>query len=314
MRIIFFGKGKRGLVCLQKMLQEQENILLIVSQENDTYLQTFEQIAKESKIEISCPADPNENNLLEKLGSFDADLFILAGYGRILKESCLNIPKINCINLHGGKLPEYRGSSPMNWALINGEKEIGISIIEVDSGIDTGNVLAESSKKITKHTNVAELHEWANETFPDLLQSVVTKIREDTLISKNQDNSISCYYPRRFLEDGFILWDQINCVDAHNKIRALTEPYPCAYSYFVNRKIKFLSSRIPEYSFRGEAGRIYRKSNGSFLIGTKDQALWITEALFTDDQSSAYSEIQLYDRLSTIHQLAELNLKTNENR
>ena len=314
MRIIFFGKGKRGLVCLQKMLQEQENILLIVSQEKDPYLHIFEQIAKESKIEISCPDDPNEAPAISKLESVDADLFILAGYGMILRESCLSIPKINCINLHGGKLPEYRGSSPMNWALINGEKEIGISIIEVDSGIDTGNVLAECSKKIDLHTNIAELHEWANEKFPVLLQSVITKIKEGTLVPKKQDNSIACYYPRRFSEDGFILWDQTNCIDAHNKIRALTEPYPCAYSYWQKRKIKLISSKIPEYSFRGEAGRIYKKSKGSFLIGTKDQALWITEALFCDDQSSAYSELQLYDRLSTIHQFTELNLYINENR
>ena len=314
MKIIFFGKGKRGLVCLQKMQQEQENILLIISQENDPYRQTFEQIAKESKIEISCPTDPNANYFLEKLGSFEADLFVLAGYGMILRESCLSIPKINCINLHGGKLPEYRGSSPMNWALINGEKQIGISIIEVDSGIDTGNVLAECSTKIDQHTNIAELHEWANEKFPVLLLSVITKIKEGTLVPKKQDNSIACYYPRRFSEDGFILWDQTNCIDAHNKIRALSEPYPCAYSYWEKRKIKFISSKIPEYSFRGEAGRIYRKSKGSFLIGTKDQALWITEALFCDDQSSAYSELQLYDKLSTIHQVTELNLNINENR
>lgn len=314
MRIIFFGKGKRGLVCLQKLQQEKEDILLIICQQNDPFLQSFEEFAKESKIEIFCPGDPNEPSSHNKLESLDTDLFILAGYGMILKESCLSIPKINCINLHGGKLPEYRGSSPMNWALLNGEKKVSISIIEVDSGIDTGNVLAECSKKIVKHTNIAQLHEWANEKFPELLQSVITKIKEGSLVLRKQDDSLACYYPRRFAEDGFILWDQTNCINAHNKIRALTEPYPCAYSYLGKRKIKFLSSRIPKDSFRGEAGRIYRKSNGSFLIGTKDQALWITEALFTDDQSSAYSEIQLYDRLSTIHQLAELNLYPNENR
>lgn len=314
MRIIFFGKGKRGLVCLQKLLQQKEEVMLIICQQNDSFLQSFMEFAKESNIEIFCPADPNKPSSLEKFESVDADLFILAGYGMILGKRCLNIPKINCINLHGGKLPEYRGSSPMNWALINGEKEIGISIIEVDSGIDTGNVLAECSKKIDSQTNIADLHEWANEKFPELLQSVITKIKEGSLVLRKQDDSLACYYPRRFAEDGLILWDQTNCIDAHNKIRALAEPYPCAYSYLGKRKIKFLSSRIPEDSFRGEAGRIYRKLNGCFLIGTQDQALWITNALFCDDQSSAYSEIKLYDRLSTIHQLAELNLYTNENR
>ena len=299
MRIIFFGKGKRGLVCLQKMLQEQENILLIVSQENDTYLHTFEQIAKESKIEISCPADPNENNLLEKLGSFDADLFILAGYGRILKESCLNIPKINCINLHGGKLPEYRGSSPMNWALINGAKNIGISIIEVDSGIDTGSILASSSLTIDENTNISDLHSWANEEFSNLLIDVVAKIKKGTLSPVRQDEAKSSYYPRRFAEDGFILWDQIDAIDAHNKIRALTLPYPCAFSFFKNRRINLISSRLTSNPVFGEAGRVYRKANGAFLISSRDRALWITQAIFEDDSSPAYNELSLYDSLVT---------------
>lgn len=314
MRIIFFVKGKRGLVCLQKLQQEKEDILLIICQQNDRFLQSFEEFAKETKIEIFCPDDPNEPSSLYKLKSVDADLFILAGYGMILGKRCISIPKMHCINLHGGKLPEYRGSSPMNWALMKGEKEVGISIIEVDSGIDTGFILAETSTQIDSDTTIADLHDWANEKFPDLLQSVITKIKKGSLVLRKQDESLACYYPRRFAEDGFILWDQTNCIDAHNKIRALTEPYPCAYSYLRNRKIKFISSRIPEPSFRGEAGRIYRKSNGCFLIGTQDQALWITKALFTDDESSAYAQLNVYDRLSTIHQFAELHLNRNENR
>lgn len=314
MRIILFGKGKRGLVCLEKLQQEKEKVLLVICQQSDSSLHSFEEFAKESNIEIFCPADPNEASALNKLKSVDADLFILAGYGMILGKKCLSIPKMHCINLHGGKLPEYRGSSPMNWALINGEKEVGISIIEVDSGIDTGFILAETLKQIDRHTSIADLHQWANEQFPKLLQSVITKIKEGSLVLRKQNDSFACYYPRRFSEDGFILWDQINCINAHNKIRALSQPYPCAYSYLGNRKIKFLSSKIPKSSFRGEAGRIYRKSNGCFLIGTQDQALWITKALFTDDESSAYTQLNVYDRLSTIHQFAELRLNYNENR
>lgn len=314
MRIVFFGKGKRGLVCLQKLRLQKENVPLVICQHSDPSLHSFKEFAKESNIEISCPADPNDASAINKLESVDADLFILAGYGMILGKRCISIPKMHCINLHGGKLPEYRGSSPMNWALMRGEKEVSISIIEVDSGIDTGFILAETSKQIDSDTTIADLHEWANAQFPELLQSVITKIKEGSLVLRKQDDSLACYYPRRFAEDGFILWDQTNCIDAHNKIRALTQPYPCAYSYLGNRKIKFISSRIPESSFRGEAGRIYRKSNGCFLIGTQDQALWITKALFTDDESSAFTQLNVYDRLSTIHQLAELHLNINENR
>ena len=228
MRIVFFGKGKRGLVCLQKLRLQKENVLLVICQHSDPSLHSFEEFAKESNIEIFSPADPNEASAINKLESMDVDLFILAGYGMILGKRCLSIPKMHCINLHGGKLPEYRGSSPMNWALMRGEKEVGISVIEVNSGIDKGLILAETSKQIDSDTTIADLHQWANEQFPELLQSVITKIKEGSLLLRKQDDALACYYPRRFAEDGFILWDQINCIDAHNKIRALTEPYPCA--------------------------------------------------------------------------------------
>ena len=314
MKIIFFGKGKRGLVCLEKLLSEGENVLLIVNQKNDSFAPSFEKIALQSKIESYCPENPNTPSALSKLGSFDADIFVLAGYGLILEKKCLSLPKMHCINLHGGKLPEFRGSSPMNWALLKGEKEIGISIIEVEAGIDTGDIHAESFQRIDCDTPIGALHQWANEQFPELLNDVLKKIKAGTLASKKQDHSKSSYYPRRFPEDGFILWDQINCIDAHNKIRALTDPYPCAFSYLGERKIKFLSSKIPDSPFYGEAGRIYKMSNDSFLIGTRDKAIWITKALFTDDESSAYTQLNVYDRLSTIHQFAELHLNKNENR
>ena len=313
LKIIFFAKGERGLACLRQLLFEKENVLLVVCQKNDSHLCELKKLAKNSEIEFYCPDNPNTDSALSKFSSLNAEIFILAGYGLILRKRCLTIAKI-CLNLHGGKLPEYRGSSPMNWALINGEKEIGISIIKTDEGIDTGDVLAEALKSIDIDTDIDELHKWANEKFPEILLKVLRSIKEGTLVSIKQDNSLAHYYPRRFPKDGFILWDQLNCIEAHNKIRALSDPYPCAYSYLGKRKIKFLSSKIPKSFFHGEAGRIYRKSRGSFLIGTMDQALWITDAIFADDQSSAFAGLNVYDSLSTIHQFVLSNLNPHENR
>ena len=116
MRIVFFGKGKRGLVCLQKLQQEKKmSCLSFVS--IVTLPSLIREICQGIKNRNLFPADPNEASAINKLESVDADLFILAGYGMILGKRCISIPKMHCINLHGGKLPEYRGSSPMNWAL-----------------------------------------------------------------------------------------------------------------------------------------------------------------------------------------------------
>lgn len=302
MKIVFFGKGKRGLRCLQKLFEAGESIVSVVLQQGDPLTDQFQCIAERNRVEILFPKNPNSSEILIKFKSLSPDLFILAGYGLILKQKCLDIPKTLSINLHGGKLPEYRGSSPMNWALINGEKNIGISIIEVDSGIDTGNILAESSLTIDGNTNISDLQSWANEEFSNLLIDVLAKIKNRSLSPLKQDEGKSSYYPRRFSEDGFILWDQIDAIDAHNKIRALTLPYPCAFTFFGNRKINLISSRLTSNPVFGEAGRIYRKANGAFLISARDRALWITKAIFEDNSSPAHLELNRYDSLASLRQ------------
>ncbi len=312
MKIVFFGKGKRGLKCLLKLVETGQSIVAVVLQQGDPLIDQFHWIAEENNIEILIPQNPNSSETLIKLKSLNPDLFILAGYGLILKQKCLDIPDILSINLHGGKLPEYRGSSPMNWALINGEKNVSISIVEVDSGIDTGSILAESSLRIDGNTNICDLHSWANEEFSNLLIEVLAKIKKGTLSRVKQDEGKSRYYPRRFSEDGFILWDQIDAIDAHNKIRALTLPYPCAFTFFRNRKINLISSRLTSNPVFGEAGRIYRKANGAFLISARDRALWITEAIFEDDSSPAYLELSRYDSLANLKQEVLKNLQVSK--
>lgn len=312
MKIVFFGKGKRGLKCLLKLVETGQSIVAVVLQQGDPLIDQFHWIAEENNIEILIPQNPNSSETLIKLKSLSPDLFILAGYGLILKQKCLDIPDILSINLHGGKLPEYRGSSPMNWALINGEKNVSISIVEVDSGIDTGSILAESSLTIDGNTNICDLHSWANEEFSNLLIEVLAKIKKGTLSRVKQDEGKSRYYPRRFSEDGFILWDQIDAIDAHNKIRALTLPYPCAFTFFRNRKINLISSRLTSNPVFGEAGRIYRKANGAFLISARDRALWITEAIFEDDSSPAYLELSRYDSLANLKQEVLKNLQVSK--
>lgn len=312
MKIVFFGKGKRGLKCLLKLVETGQSIVAVVLQQGDPLIDQFHWIAEENNIEILIPQNPNSSETLIKLKSLSPDLFILAGYGLILKQKCLDIPDILSINLHGGKLPEYRGSSPMNWALINGEKNVSISIVEVDSGIDTGSILAESSLRIDGNTNIYDLHSWANEEFSNLLIEVLAKIKKGTLSRVKQDEGKSRYYPRRFSEDGFILWDQIDAIDAHNKIRALTLPYPCAFTFFRNRKINLISSRLTSNPVFGEAGRIYRKANGAFLISARDRALWITEAIFEDDSSPAYLELSRYDSLANLKQEVLKNLQVSK--
>ena len=302
MKIIFWVKGNRGVSCLRKVLENSYCIdSLVLQQQHDKewYLEAL-RIGKKYGIAVFEPEDPNSHQTEEFLKRRLPDLFILAGYGKIVKQNIIDIPKLMCINLHGGKLPEYRGSSPMNWALINGESEFGISIIKVDTGVDTGAVIMDRLFTIDDNSTIYDLHKIADDAFPQMLLKVLEQLKDGSYSMRKQDPSGAAYYPLRFPDDGLVLWDMMTAQDVHNRIRALTVPYPCAFTYYQGRKVRLVSSTLKETEFFGEPGRVYQKKEGKLLVYAKDKCLWITKAVFEDTGESLYQQIARYERLATV--------------
>ena len=301
MDIVFFAKGIRGYTCLKKLLADGYAVTFVVGHDTDPH-DTYSAItlAREHLIEVACPSNPNTQEFERVLRTQKADVFVLAGYGMILKENIISIPKKICINLHGGKLPEYRGSSPMNWALINGDRTFGLSIIKVDTGVDSGPVLYAEEFPVKGNDTIVDLHRLANEAFPQMLTAVLGKIKSEDFIAQPQDASKAQYYPLRFPDDGLILFDQLKAEEIHNRIRALTEPYPCAFSFYKKRKVKLLSSCLQTGNFYGEPGRIYRKTEKGFLICGMDKCLWITKAVFADTGENVLAVVKKYEQMTTV--------------
>lgn len=300
MKIVFFGNGKRAFICLKHLIEESQNIVGVVGIPNELDQEnTILSLAIDNNIPIIVTEDPNAKDTISLIKKYNSDIFVLGGYCKILNSKILSIPKRMAINLHAGKLPEYRGSSPLNWALINGEEEFTISIIKVTIGIDAGPILKEQTFEIDLDDNIYNLHEKANYHFPIMLSQLINEITSNKYLEKPQDIKNCSYFPRRFKEDGFILFDQYKCDDVHNRIRALSKPYPCAFSYVGKKKVYFISSRLNEGKFYGEPGRVYRKVNNEILVCCNDKSLWITNAEF-EDGSDAIKEISVYDSFSTL--------------
>ncbi|MFC1883623.1 methionyl-tRNA formyltransferase [Thermodesulfobacteriota bacterium] len=307
MKIIFWIKGNRGVSCLKKVIENGYTIDLLVlqAQAGKQWYQQANKLAQEYNIKTAEPEEPNSPETEKFLEKSNPDLFVLAGYGKILRQNIIKIPKIMCINLHGGKLPEYRGSSPMNWVLIRGQQSFGISIIKVDAGVDTGDVLLDRSFPIDENSNIRDLHAKADESFPEMLVEVLNMLKDGSYKLRSQDNEKASYFPLRFPEDGLIFWDMFTAEEIHNRIRALTQPYPCAYSYFKGRKVKLLSSVLRSQDFFGEPGRVYLKKEGKLLVCAKDKCLWIAEAVFEDTGDSIFGSISRYERFATVMAVAE---------
>jgi methionyl-tRNA formyltransferase len=306
MKLVVFGKGERGARCLDALHCAGHEIALAVGQGSgaESAGSGLAETARALGYPLYQPEDPNAPEARVALAELKADLFVLAGYGKILKRAALGIPRRGCINLHAGKLPEYRGSSPLNWALINGERSFTLSIIQVDPGIDTGALLAERSFPIGPDDTIRELHAIANEQFPEMLLEVIEAIEVGISATRPQLEGGGSYWPLRLPEDGAVLFDTYTAAQVHDRIRALADPYPGAFTLWKGRTVKLLASRRCEDDYRGEPGRVYRISRGGLLVCASDRCLWLERALLADTGRPLADEIARYDRLATVREAA----------
>jgi methionyl-tRNA formyltransferase len=300
-KIVFFGNGQRGMSCLQALREQRHEIAaVVVHPASASEVSTLGTVAKSFQIPVLSPDNPNASEIVSNLKEYKADIFILAGYGKIVRKELFEIPRLGAINLHAGKLPKYRGSSPMNWALINGEKNFTLSVIKVDARVDTGDILLEQAFPISDSDTIVDLHQIANQTFPVMLVDVLKRLEEGKLKGEVQSEKGASYYPLRFPEDGLIVWDGLTAEQIHNQIRALTEPYPCAFTFFQNRKVKLLTSELSKFPYHGESGRIYSKSDKGLLVCASDRCLLIKKAVFADDGQSIAEAVKRYDRFLSL--------------
>ncbi|MDO8463200.1 MAG: methionyl-tRNA formyltransferase [bacterium] len=304
MRIVFWGKGARGVACLRALQQHGDEIACVVVHPDDAGHSptSVRSVAAAFGIPVIAPENPNADAVALQLRAYRADLFVLGGYGKIIAQRIIDIPFVMTINLHGGKLPEYRGSSPMNWALIRGETSFTLSVIKVASGVDAGDVILDRTFPIGAHDTIVDLHTIAEREFPVMLMAAVEQLAHGTAALRVQDVARAAYLPLRFPDDGLILWDQLTAQEAHNRIRALTAPYPCAFTYADGRKVQLLRSELATLPMYGEPGRIYRITERGMLICAADRALWIVQATFADDGTPLRDAVQRYDRLATVRE------------
>lgn len=301
MRIVLWVKGERGRACLDALVAARRAPVLVVGQSQSGHAEPPEFAAARAHgiahVVIDDPAAPRA---LAQLRELAPDAFVLAGYGRILGREAIAIPSRLCCNLHGGALPAYRGSSPLNWALINGCTSFTLSIIEVAPGIDAGAIYAERSFPIAPDDTIADLHDAANEAFPAMLLEVIAAAEDGALAGRPQTGP-AAYHPRRFPDDGLIVWDLMTAQAVHDLVRALTEPYPGAYTYTADgRELRVLAAARLEPPFRGEPGRVYRVDARGAVVTASDRALRLTRVVDSASGADALPSLVRYERLATV--------------
>lgn len=181
------------------------------------------------------------------------------------------------INLHGGRLPQYRGGSPLNWQIINGEKQIGLSIIQICSEIDVGDILAEETFDFGSNETIADAYRRANRLFPTMLIKVIKQIEERNLNPIPQNSEKARYYGSREEEDSKIDWQNMSALDVHNFVRALTRPLNGAYTYAKGEKLRIWKTKIPKEKYLHQPGKVFLRRKEGIIVMAKDEGIILDE-------------------------------------
>jgi methionyl-tRNA formyltransferase len=219
----------------------------------------------------------------------EADVWILGGCRYILGEELLEIPSFGVVGVHGGKLPEYRGSSPLNWALIRGCYAYWLTVMEVVGRVDGGKVLESRRYGIGLNDTIRDLHTNAEQEYPLMVRSVLERL-ESGVLGLRGDEVVEGgnYLPIRFPDDGEVVWDRMGSGEIHNLVRGLGEPYPCARVRFGGRSWRILESRLMEGGFEGRSGRVYRKDGDWLQVGTQRGGVWLRGEAGLSEMVSRY--------------------------
>jgi len=242
MKTIVFAYHDIGCIGIKSLLKnnfEIEAVFTHVDDPNENiWFQSVADLCGENKIPVYAPEDVNHPIWEEKIKAIAPDIIFSFYYRNLLGEKILGIPDMGCFNLHGSMLPAYRGRVPINWAIINGETQTGITLHYMIKEPDAGDMVAQASIDIADEDTAHTLHRKAALALPALLGEVLPLIKENNHSRIEQDHSLSSCFGKRTPEDGQIDW---NCSPGaiRNLVRGVTKPYPGAFSFAGNQKIIF---------------------------------------------------------------------------
>jgi len=305
--VIFFGNNEPVLDHLVK--HPDVNVKSIfcrpadISNEN---IARVKKIADRHSIPLKQPEKKELYSYENYIRDLTPDIIVVCGYKYIIPVEIFNIPGLGSINIHPSYLPNYRGQHVINWAIVNGENETGVTIHFVDKGIDTGDVITQKKIPILFEDTAKTLHDRIYYEVCELLQQVINIIVSgNALPAKKQDDSKASYFRPRTPEDGAIDWDK-NGIEIYNLIRALVKPWPGAYSYIKDKKMIFRDVRfeadlrdsaVESNSQNLSAGEIVNISGSKLVINVKGGKLLVNDyTIFDENENKTNLDIEVGDK------------------
>jgi methionyl-tRNA formyltransferase len=269
MKIVFMGTPQAAVASLERILRDGHEIVAVYTQPdrpagrgNKLNASPVKEFAAPNNLQIYQPTKIKTPEALETFKSHEADVAVVVAYGRILPETFLKAFPKGAINVHFSLLPKYRGAAPVNWAIVNGEQTTGVTTMQMDAGLDTGEILLQRRTDIRETETAVELMRKLSVVGADLLSETLAIY--DELTPQPQDDSQATFAPIMKKEDGLISW-MLSAPEIANRARGF-QPFPTAFTFYKEKKLTIWRCQPSNASHRLKTGGEILEAKGDQLL------------------------------------------------
>lgn len=281
MKIVFMGTPDFAVPCLE-VCHELGEVIAVVTQPDRPKGRgkklappPVKEKANQLGLRVLQPEKIKTSEATELIESLKPDLMIVVAYGQILSKRLLDIPKYGCINVHASLLPKLRGASPINWSIVTGESQTGVTTMYMSEGLDEGDMIDVMTTPITDEMTAGVLHDKLMELGAKTLRTTIQAVENGSANRIPQDSAQSTYAPILKKEMAEVKWDSSSkCISQF--IRGF-DPWPVAFTHYQGLTMKLYSPKIESYNGTASPGTILEVSKSGILIATADSALRVSE-------------------------------------
>ena len=289
MKLFLFLGSRRGYAVLQKLIQLNATITGIMCLIEDAHEEAFypriTAIAKEHAIPIFYSSEVKPSGYAAVLQSVQPDIAFAIGWRYLITEAAWRVPPRGTLIIHDSLLPQYRGFAPMNWAIINGETQTGVTLFHIDGGVDSGPIVDQLATDITLQDTAKTVDEKVILLYEKIIEKNLSRLASGNVMATPQDESIATYCCKRTPEDGEIDWRK-TAVQIFNQIRGLSHPFPGAFTTWRGKRLVIWEAALPERreKYVGHVpGRLLGKREGRIEVLTGEGVLCLSRLQYENE-------------------------------
>lgn len=305
MKIVYMGTPDFAVGALERLIEDGHEVVLVVTnpdkpkgRSGKMVFSPVKECAVAHNIEVMQPTKVRLPEYVEKLKEYNADVFVVCAFGQILSKEILDMPRLGCINIHASLLPKYRGAAPIQWSILNGDEKTGVTIMQMDEGLDTGNMIIQKEIEIAPDETGESLFDKLSELGAEMISEVLAKEPSGDRYESTPQGEGDGFYARMLTkEDGLIDWDKPG-KEIGNYIRGLYS-WPGAYTFLDGVRTKVLKAKFVEGEIGGyNHGEICAIDKNTFSVKVDGGSIEIDYIQYEGKKAMSTHDFMLGRKLS----------------